>query len=460
MTRFHPLSLANAYGLIAFVLGLFFLFVTPPFGVGDETAHFERAYEVATGRFIGADGLPAGLQELIDDAFGQVKALDRFVAEDFARWGKIDLSAQTIVPWPLPLRAVMRLHSPFCYLHLAPVVAAGVALDLPPLAIFYLGRLSALMVGVLLVRAAIAAAPAVFRPALVFIGLLPTTIVYFAAFNIESLVVGLGFYFFALVARHAVRPDIRLAPADIATLAAIGFLLGQFKSAYLFLPAFALILPAAKFASRRAQALSLTAIILPGAVATLGWAVIVKDLMLGDISYSTMNGNHVEPSAQLAGVLADPVGFAVVVLRTLFASDTPGMALLSLLGLGGWTNIKLPGVFYALLSAGLALIWMSGEKPPKVFTRPAALALEVAIVAATALAILTLVYFQWNGVGDRVITGFQGRYLLAALPFLLAAAPYRLSLLAPPARRLAVAFGVPLIGTAAMAASVIEWYYG
>lgn len=59
MTRIFPLSLADAYALAAFFFGAFFLIVTPPFGTGDETAHFERAYEIAAGRFLGAEGLPA-----------------------------------------------------------------------------------------------------------------------------------------------------------------------------------------------------------------------------------------------------------------------------------------------------------------------------------------------------------------------------------------------------------------
>lgn len=453
------IALADAYALIALAFGLFFIAATPPFGMADETAHFERAYETAIGAYTGAEGVPSGMQELMDDAFGLVKSGGTVDGDDYRRWAAIDLRAEEITPWPEPLRAVMRLHSPLCYVHFAPIVKAGVALEAPPLSILYAGRLAALLVGVLLVRAAIGVAPAAFGPALACIALLPTTIVFFGAFNIESLVVGLGFYFFALVARHAVEPNVRLKPADILQLAAIAFLLGQFKSAYLFLPAFALVLPSSKFAGWKAQAIALALIIVPGAIASLGWAVVVKDMMLGDVSYSTMNGNHVEPSAQLAGVLADPLGYAAIVLRTLFASDSPSMAWLSMLALGGWTNIKLPVAFYALLSAGLILVWSSGERPPRIFTRPLAVTLQLAIVGATALAILTLVYFQWNGVGDAVITGFQGRYLLAATPLLLAAAPVRLSILEKPARRTAVAFGAPLIGLFAMGSAVLGHYW-
>ncbi len=459
MIRLRKLSLADAYALVAALFGVIFLVATPPFGTGDETAHFERAYEVATGAFLGADGLPSGMQVFINDAFGSVKSGAPVDGEDYRRWADIPLGAAATTPWPEPIRAVMRLHSPLCYLHFAPATAAGVALGLPPLAIFYLGRALALAIGVLLVRAAIARAPATFRAPLVFIALLPTTLVYFGAFNIESLLIGLGFYYFALVASLAAEPEKRLARADILHLVAVAFLLGQFKTGYLLLPALALLLPSTKFADPRARAVILALIVAPAVAASLGWAAIVKESMLGDFVYSTLDGNRVEPAAQLAGVLADPIGYAVVVLRTLFASDAPQFAWMSLLALGGWTNIPVGAPIYGLLGLGLFLVWLSGEKAPAAIAAPFALALQAAIFAATAGAILTLVYFQWNGVGDPVIRGFQGRYLLAASPLLLALAPIRLSFMAAPGRREAVAFGAPIIALVAMTVAVIARYW-
>ncbi len=459
MTRFRLTSLADAYALIALFFGAFFLIATPPFGVGDETAHFERSYEVATGRFLGADGLPAGMQTFIDDAFGRVKSGAPVTADDYARWSEINLAAGEITPWPEPIRVVMRLHGPVCYIHLAPVVAAGAALSLPPLAIFYLGRLVALAIGILLVRAAIARAPGALRPPMLFVGLLPTTIVFFAGYNIESLLVGLAFYYFALVAGHAAEPDKKLTRGDIIRLAGVAFLLGQFKTGYLLLPAAALILPAAKFPGWGRRLLILILIILPGAAASLAWAMIVKSSMLGDLAYSTLDGNLVDPSAQLEAVLADPAGYIGVLARTLFSSDAPDFAWKSFLALGGWTNIAIPAVFYAMLTVSLFLVWLGGEKPPAALTTPFASIVQSGVFIATALIILTLVYFQWNGVGDALVTGFQGRYLIAATPLLAALAPVRLSLMADARRGAALSLAAPALSLIAMLIAVISQYY-
>jgi hypothetical protein len=455
----QPFSIADAYAALAIAFGAFFLVVTPPFGVGDETAHFERTFEVASGALLGAEGVPFGMQRLMDDAFGGVRSGATFKAADFRRWAEIPLQRGEIVPWPEPVRAVMRLHSPVCYIHLAPVAAVGAAFGIPPLSLLYLGRLTALLVGVFLVRAAIAAAPASLRLGLAAIALLPTTVVYFAGLNIESLLVGLAFLYFALIAGHCAEPSRRLQPGDIAQLAGLAFLLGQFKSGYLFLPAIALLLPREKFVNQQTRWTTLALIIVPGMAASLGWAFVIKNLVLGDIAYSTLDGNHVQPSEQLRYVISRPLEYLVVVARTLFASDAPVIAWKTLIGTAGWTNIPLPPFFLALSTVAATLIWMSGEGAPARMTTPVAVGVLIGIFTATALAILTLVYFQWNGVGEAVVTGFQGRYLLATLPLLLASAPMRITLLQSPQRRAALAFGASAVSLFAMAAAVVDRYY-
>ena len=454
------LRVADAYALIALAFGVFFIALTPPFGAGDETAHFERSYEIAAGAALGAEGLPSGMQVLIDDAFGKVKSGEAVRREDFARWSATPLGAEAIVPYPEPLRAVLRLHSPVCYAHLAPVAAAGLALNLPPLVTFYLGRLAALLAGVFLVRAAIGAAPEMFRAPLAFLGLLPTTLVYFSALNIESLLVGLGFLFFALVARAAAAPEQRLTGRAVALLAVTGFFLGQFKSGYLLAPAIALVIPASAFGSRARRLGAIALIILPGVIASLAWAMVVKSAMLDGMVYSTFDANRVAPAEQLTGVIADPLGYAGVVARTLFASDAPGAAMQMFFGVAGWTNIPLAAPFYALLSGAFLLVLFSGAAPPAAMRSLYGRMILGGVFLATCLAILTLVYFQWNGVGAGVIKGFQGRYLIAVAPMLFALAPLRMSMLADPRRRAALAFGAPAVGGAAMLAAVFAAYYG
>ncbi len=457
--RMGARALADLYTFVAVFFGAFFIVLTPPFGVGDETTHVERAYEVATGAFLGGEGLPKGLQQFLDDAFGRVKSGEPVGGADFERWAAIPLEASTIEPYPDPLRAIMRLQYPGNYVHLAPAMGVGLALGAPPLALLYLLRTIALIAGVFLVRQAIVIAPAAFRPAMAFIALLPTTLVFFSGVNNESVLIGLGFLWFAYVASLAAHPDERLTPMEIAGLIALGFILGQFKSGYFLLPALALILPAGKFSSPAQRILLLILTIAPGACVSFLWMATAKTAMLGDAAYSTMPGNRVAPDEQIAFILADPLRYAMIVFRTFFLSPEGGEAARSLGGVAGWTNIGLPSPVYALLLvAGIAL-WASGEKPPAAMTAPFALLVQAGLFGAVTLLILTMMYVGWTGVGAGVIDGFQGRYWLPLLPLILALAPVRLSLLSGDGARLGLAFGAPFIGLVAMAAAVFRHYY-
>ncbi len=453
------LTLHDLYTLVAVFFGAFFIVLTPPFGVGDETTHVERAYEVASGAFLGGEGLPAGLQQFLGDAFQRVKSGEPVRAADYERWAAIPLEASRIEPYPDPLRAIMRLQYPGNYAHLAPAMGAGLALGAPPLAILYLLRTVALIAGVLLVRQAIKIAPVAFQPPMAFIALLPTTLVFFSGVNNESVLIGLGFLWFAYVASLAAHPGERLTRAEIAGLIALSFILGQFKSGYFLLPALALILPAGKFSSPAQRIFILLLTIAPGAVVSFLWMATAKSAMLGDVAYSTLPGNRVAPDEQIAFVLADPLRYAMIVFRTFFLSPEGGEAARSLGGVAGWTNIGLPAPIYALLLvAGIAL-WASGEKPPAPIRTPFALLVQAGVFGGVTLLILTMMYAGWTGVGASVIDGFQGRYWLPLLPLILALAPLRLSLLSAERARVGLAFGAPIVGLVAMAAAVFRHYY-
>lgn len=453
------LSLTDLYTLVAVFFGALFIVLTPPFGIGDETTHVERTYEVATGAFLGGEGLPAGLQQFLDDAFAHVKSGDPVRVADYERWAAIPLEADRVEPYPDPLRAIMRLQYPGNYIYLAPAMSAGLALGAPPLAILYLLRAVALLAGVFLVRQAIRLAPAAFRPAMVFIALMPTTLVFFSGVNNESVLVGLAFLWFAFIASLAARPGDRLTRAEITALIVLGFVVGQFKSGYFLLPALALVLPAGKFSSLPQRLLILALTIAPGASVSFLWMATAKAAMLGDIVYSTAPGNRVAPDEQIAFILADPLRYAAIVVRTLFASPEGGEAARGLVGLGGWTNIPLIAPLYALLFvAGIAL-WANGERPPAAMAAPFALLVQAGLFISVTLLVLTMMYVGWTGVGAPVIDGFQGRYWLPLLPLVLALAPARLSMLSAVRARLCLAVGAPLVGLAAMAGAVFRHYY-
>lgn len=459
MNRLRGLSIHDAYALIALFFGLIIVAITPPFGAGDETAHFERAYEVATGAFLGAEGLPAGAQAFIDDAFGKVKAEGTFNAEDYERWAQIPLDRQTIEPYPEPIRIVLRLHNPLCYAHMAPLMAIGLQFQLPPIVLFYLCRFAALFAGVLLVRRAIAETP-FFKLQFAGVALLPTAMIFFAAANVESLLIGLCFYYIAKV--FALTSDARspIARKDILALALAALLIHQFKTAYFLVPALALLIPASRFQSTRHRLSSLALIFAPGLLINLIWVALVRTYMIDGLVYSTIaGGNIVAPAEQLRSILAAPVDFLLVLLRTITSPSFIAWTIQSYFGIGGWTNIAMPVWGYIAVEIGLALVFLSGPAAPRPIGAPHAVAFQSVVFLATFLGVLSLLYLQWTGVGAPRVEGFQGRYLISITPLLFAAAPWRFTMLASPAVRGAIFAAGSMAGLAAMTGAVAAQYY-
>jgi hypothetical protein len=157
-----PDRLVLALGLAG---GLLLVFVTPPFHVPDEPAHFFRAYQIATAAAAepGPGGgigyrLPASLRQLAELCTAGVA---------FNPAGRLS-PGLLAAAWRLPLAPERRvfmpagsltLYTPVPYLPAAAAVAAGRWLALRPLALLYLARLGNLTAALAVSWTAVRIAP-------------------------------------------------------------------------------------------------------------------------------------------------------------------------------------------------------------------------------------------------------------------------------------------------------------
>ncbi len=427
-TLSHPHRL---YLLLAGVFGLLFLLITPPFAASDETAHFERSYEIAQGRWLGLDALPAPLLAFKHAAFDQVKQGRPFTREDYAQLMQYRLAEHDTLQQVDPYTRMFKVHNPLAYIHTALAMQVALAFDAPLLLVFYACRLAAWIVGITLITLALRLMP-YHRYALCAVALLPTMVFYLGMLNPESLNVALAFLFFALIMRHRAQA-IPLRPPQWLTLALIAFGLAQCKTAYMLLPFMAFLLPAACFHSRKQQGLILTFIIVPGLISAILWAMLARHFILANIgAYATEGGSYVMPDEQMAFILQQPLAYAQILFTSLFASALIPDALRSFIGVLGWGNLALPIWCYAVTAAGLGMLILAApDRPASSLPFPLRL-LATALVVITLIIALTLLYMQWTGVQAPLIQGFQGRYCYALLPWLLCwLPPHRAAPLAP-----------------------------
>ncbi|HEY5048872.1 MAG TPA: DUF2142 domain-containing protein [Rhizomicrobium sp.] len=385
------------------------LALIPPLAGGNETYNFQRVASIAALHpLIEPASVPSGVVRLLDQARRQFPE----GARPPFRYSSSQFRSLAAIPLAGNVRAILEPNAiavlnPVAYIPQAAAYWLGEASGLSPLVLFYLGRIAGAAAGIGLTFLAIRRMP--FNGyGLSAVAMLPTIAFSRSTLDADQFTNGLAFFFAANVLAIIVRPG-QISARSFAAIAVSAFLIAQCKSAYLVLPPFAFAIPPERYGSWRRWLLASAVIVLPGILMSVGWMVVVKHTFFAGIHYRTWAGN-VYPDGQMARILADPLAYAAVLLRTIFGTNLVPMTLLGFIGVFG-PPVEMPPIFYVLLLACLIFV-LSGEgdrelqRPP-----PAARCLALGALVAGFVLILTLLYVQWNGVGATVVEGFQGRYL-------------------------------------------------
>jgi uncharacterized membrane protein len=407
--------------LVATLAGLILVALIPLAG-GNEELNFQRAATIAAGHLMPEPAmLPGGIADMLSithRTFAEGRSPPfSYSREQFGEVAALKLHAELpklVRPNPI---AVL---NPISYLAQAPAIALGMALGMPPLALFYLGRLAGLVAGILLTFFAIRIAP-VHKHSLAAAALLPPMLFSRSTLDADQLTNGLAFLFLAITIREiAARGKLRAGTTG--ALATGAFLLAQAKSAYLLLPIQTLAIPLERFRSRSAKALACSIICIPGIVASAAWMLFLKQGYFTALKYRTWSG-VVEPDAQVRLVLSNPFAYAGTLLHTVFGTAFIPDTIVGFLGVFG-PPVMLPMALIVAIAFLLAATIIAEERVTEPELRSwRTRSLAIAISVATVVLILTLLYLQWTRIGAPAVDGFSGRYLYPLAPLLLLAVP-------------------------------------
>lgn len=407
----------NVFIVLASIFGLIFLFVVPPTQVPDEIVHFYKAYQVSEGKFLGqvqgklaGDYLPKSLELFGVDLEKQ----------------KIPFHPETKLSIPVLLAELNRplqpkkqvfvdfrgalLYSPVPYLPQALGIALGRLFSLPPLVLFYLGRLFNLAVWIALIQLAIRWVP-VHKWVWTLLALTPMSVFLGASLSADAPTNALAFLLIAITLRFAL--DIRgpLQNKDFVLLFSIGLLLALSKQGYFLLGLLVLLIPVERFGSlHRKLAVSLLFVGLY-VVVTLGWTWLGRHLFVPN-----MSGVGVSPQAQLIHSLKHPDRMLGVLVKTYNLNITYYVD--SWIGVLGWVDTRLPDylyTFFRVLIIAVALVDVQIRPELKVSQR---LLIGVVFLAGVGL-ILATGYLFFTPLGKGRILGIQGRYFIPFMPLLL-----------------------------------------
>jgi len=407
----RPLRPHELFACLGLLLGLAYVFLTPPFTVADEHSHFFRAYQLSTGHVTPETGeggygwqIPESVLFVIDAVLDVSPTLPE----------KLELSRlRHLVRLPLdPQRhrfyafSNMVIFPPSAYAPQALGILIARELGGSAMILLYAGRLFSLLTYLWLIGWAIRVTP---MGAWIFclIGLSPMSLSLAGSVSADSLTIGLAFLLSALTLRQVMDPEWPLTRRRLLGLGVLGLLLALAKIVYFPLVFLVYLIPAEKFGSRRRALLLGTALVAVCMAGNLLWNARVK-------GYYQPMFPGVDFKAQVQILKSHPLAFAATMARTYF-QVYPRAFLAQIYGKLGWMSVSMPRfmtALYYLLLLGAALtetrvIGRLGR------WRRWGLALTAgAVIGLVGVAL----YISCTAVASPLIHGIQGRYFIPILP--------------------------------------------
>lgn len=419
LSRLRPERFVLLFGLL---FGLTLCLVTPPFMVADEPAHFLRAYEVSMGHALstvsttpptkGRAGreLPASLKVAEDNLIhGMV-----FHPEIKVDWDRLDAAMQQpLNPGQTQFLTFINtaLYSPVPYLPQAAGIWLGRALVLPPIYILYLGRLTNLVVVMLLLALAVRLMP-MQKWAMAAVILLPMSLYQCASLSADGTTLAFAFLFFALVLRLTLVPEQKPTRPYLFSLSLLSICLCLAKTAYFPLLALLLIVPAAKFATGWRGKIGMLLLVGVAGLVALGlWMWLIGDLYSSPLP-------RVEPHKQLEYLKSNPSEVLGILARTWQQhAERLGVGMLG--RELSWGDVKI-GLFYLRPIAEVFFLFVLFDASNQLAASPSAWSriLSAVIWLGTAIVLALLMYLSWTEIGAPVVVGLSARYFLPVLPLL------------------------------------------
>ena len=370
----------------ALLIGVAYVFVTPPFEVPDEQNHFWRGLAIGNGQLLPKRG---------PDATPIVKSTQNFVWV-LARTEPHETVAQKLrviaaLPYDGTAAGTVRFAAWYTPL---PYAAQSLiaALPLRPAIVFYGGRLANLMVAVLLIALAIRAAPQ-YGNVIAAAALLPMSLYELASWSADAATIALAWLFTAL---------LLVPPRRTWIVALAGFALALCKPAYFLLALLAIAMP-----FRRRDRVAI--------IGATAMGTLIAVLAAGRGAYNPRPGLPVDAAAQLRCIAADPIHFANIAVHDIVTNGR--FYVEEMIGRFGANEIKLSPIVITIEIILLIAVALTSGAALRARVRATALA----IVAMTIGGILLSQYLIWSVVCGDGIEGVQGRYFLEILPLVLAA---------------------------------------
>ncbi len=406
----------KAFLFLGIFFGVLFLLMVPPFQINDEPAHYYKAYVVSEGHLLpektgGVAGfyVPESLEKTVATYYPMV----------YKSWVKQNSSTYSST-LNLPLNPDERVYvekemytlvyPPLPYISAGLVMALASFLGGSPLILMYLGRITNLLIWVLMVYFAMKITP-VHKWVFLLLALMPMTIFEAASLSADSFNLGLSFLTIAFFFKLAFKEEKKsVENRDLMILLALLAMLSLSKVGYAILLILFFLIPSYKFSNKKIMIskffifLTLPVVFIAGI-----WNYLFKDI------YISMPPAFAAASipGQIAFISSNPLNFLQIIGHTIMEKEA---FLVSFVGIFGWTEVPLPEIIVAIYLVALILVSMVDKSQLKINPKQKLVAF-ITFFAMFSLVIL-YEYVTFTPVGYDIIYGVQGRYFIPVAPLL------------------------------------------
>lgn len=395
INKFLVLEEHKRYFLFATIVGCLMLIIVPPFQTPDDVAHYHRAVDISEGSITCHEGMIEIQKDRLElpnkmrvgeIAFDPTKSFDyRLLLEDYPQ---DDQQEKSLNPSTCGT-AVVNYIAPATTLFVSSIFNNE-------LLSYYLGRLTNLLLAILMTSLAIKLIP-YGKKLVVLTGLLPLTISLYASYNYDWLIISSTLLFISYVIHVYYRG--KLHKEDLLIIAALSLSL---TTKYAIQPFLLIAFPLVTLIKENKNK-----------VLFLIYLFFISFIIGATLFFTMSNADtyvvieKVVPLDQLRLIITNPIFFIKVLFNTFYFGFYGFLA--QGVGTLGWLDYNIGKT--ALLSILLAYVLSMLELVPKQYMKKRFFNYTMLLSAIITIILICLaLYMFWNPVGSTTISGLQGRY--------------------------------------------------
>ena len=401
------------------MLALIYMLLLPPLSVPDEEVHLKQAYEY-TSRIMGREASKHGTVVMDKEDFHAMQMFETTpslpeydrLKDEILKSGR---ESGTIEIPHTDTRAPAVVYVPGMI-----GILLGRILGLNGILVIYLGRICSILFYLMtmywFIRLANFAKAAAF-----VIAVLPMTVQQCCSYSYDSVVIEFVFLYLALLFRLIYEKQA-IKRSQIAAYALFMILLSVCKGGmYMPLCLLTLLIPADRFYGRKKKIIFTGCMAAAAVAAFLTTALRNVLYVVNPTAQQTADAYLAGENYGVAGLLADPMEFILLSVRTLFLSGSTFLE--NMFGSQlGWLDINVSRivVYGMLLLTGLSILQMeNGSSYSSLSVTIRQKRMFLLVIALSAAMVFATMFISWTPRESTEIFGIQGRYFLPLLPLVL-----------------------------------------